>query len=31
LKSVIGDYERPVEKETKQDAEEVQASGKGDK
>ena len=30
LKSLIGDYEKPEEKETKQDAEKAQASGKGD-
>ena len=30
LKSVIGDYEKPVETETKQDTEKAQASGKRD-
>ena len=30
VKTVIGNYERPVENETEQDAEKVQASGKQD-
>jgi len=30
LKSVIGDYEKPMEGETKQDAEKAQDSGKRD-